>query len=95
MSQDSIKENSPDLGTEWYQFRIQGFLDPSRLEWLGCREFHQISAGETFFSCLIVDQAALHGLLARIRDMNLKLISVIRIEHELNENEVGLHENEQ
>lgn len=95
MSQDSIKENSPDLESEWYQFRIQGFLDPSRSEWLGCPKFHYISAGETIFSCLIADQAGLHGLLAKIRDMNLKLISVIRIEPELNENEVGLYENEE
>jgi hypothetical protein len=47
-----------------------------------------------FFSCLVADQAALHGLLAKIRNMNLKLISVIRFEPELDENEVGLHENE-
>lgn len=95
MSHDSVKKNSPDLESEWYQFRIQGFIDPSRSEWLGCPEFHHISAGETFFSCLVADQAALHGLLAKIRDMNLKLISVIRFEPELDENEVGLHENEE
>ena len=35
--------------------------------------------GETTLSGAVADQAALHGLLARIRDLNLTLISVIRI----------------
>ncbi len=40
------------------------------------------STGETQLSGFIPDQAALHGLLARIRDLNLTLISVNRISAE-------------
>jgi len=36
--------------------------------------------GETILSGVVTDQSALHGLLARIRDLNLSLISVIRVD---------------
>ena len=38
-----------------------------------------LEAGETLLSGPIVDQAALHGLLARIRDLNLTLLSVEQV----------------
>ncbi|MFN2153222.1 MAG: hypothetical protein ACK2T5_16570 [Anaerolineales bacterium] len=34
--------------------------------------------GETLITCSIIDQAALHGLLSKIRDLNLTLISIVR-----------------
>jgi hypothetical protein len=42
--------------------------------------------GETLLTGVVVDQAALHGLLAKIRDLNLRLVSIIR-EGEMGENE--------
>ena len=59
-----------------YQIRIGGQLDPCWSEWLGGMKITSLESGDTFLSGLVVDQTALHGLLAKIRDMNLKLISV-------------------
>ena len=63
-----------------YEIRIQGHLASCWSEWLGCPNFSHTTKGETILSCRVPDQAALHGLLAKIRDMNLKILSVNRIE---------------
>jgi hypothetical protein len=65
-----------------YEIRIEGHLDPSWSEWL---EGMTITIPEESVTCLsgpVVDQAALHGILNRIRDLNLKLLSVKRKEIE-------------
>jgi len=72
--------SSPDSLPNRYEICIQGHLAPCWSEWLGCPNFIHTTSGETILSCRVPDQAALHGLLAKIRDMNLKLISVTRIE---------------
>jgi hypothetical protein len=59
-----------------YEIRIEGQLDPSWSEWLDGMSINSLESGETLLSGPVADQAALHGLLGRIRDMNLKLISV-------------------
>ena len=66
--------NAPEM----YEIRVAGHLSANwaaRFEGLSMR--HQ-PEGETVLSGLL-DQAALHGVLARIRDLGLKLISVKRI----------------
>jgi len=62
-----------------YTIRIKGLLD-HHWEWLEGLTVTHLEAGDTLLSGPIVDQAALHGLLARIRDLNLTLISVERVE---------------
>jgi hypothetical protein len=64
---------------EWYQFRVQGHLAPGWSEWLGGLAITNLDNGEALLVGPVVDQAALHGLLARVRDLNLPLISVNRI----------------
>lgn len=64
-----------------YEIRVKGILDP-QWDWLTGLTLTHTETGETILSGPIVDQAALHGLLARIRDLNLTLISVTRIEPE-------------
>ena len=63
----------------YYDIKVKGRLDS---EWSNWFEGMTISykKGVTTMSGKVVDQAALHGLLIRIRDMGLKLISVNRIE---------------
>ncbi len=85
-------KNLSDVLPEPYEIRIQGILDPKWSDWLECQKVIQTPNGETILSCLITDQTALHGLLAKIRDMNLKLISVTRVDLESDENEVESHE---
>jgi len=58
-----------------YVIRIKGLLDP-HWDWLEGMTVTHLEAGETLLSGPIVDQAALHGLLSRIRDLNLTLLSV-------------------
>lgn len=61
-----------------YAIRVKGFLDP-QWDWLTGLTVTYTETGETILSGSIVDQAALHGLLARIRDLNLTLLSVKQI----------------
>jgi hypothetical protein len=63
-----------------YEIRIKGHLDPrwmARFDWLFMRPE---ADGTTVISGPVPDQAALHGLLQRVRDMGLPLVSVVRIE---------------
>jgi hypothetical protein len=61
-----------------YRIRLKGHLDNKWSEWF---EEMAISSegGETILTGGVADQAALHGLLIRIRDLNLNLLSVERI----------------
>jgi hypothetical protein len=59
-----------------YEIRIEGRLDPSWSEWLDGMTITPLENENTRLSGRVADQAALHGLLNRIRDMNIKLICV-------------------
>jgi hypothetical protein len=61
-----------------YNIRVEGHLDPCWSEWLDGIVIIPLENEETLLSGLIVDQAALHGLLAKVRDLNLNLISIER-----------------
>ncbi len=63
-----------------YQIEIQETLSPDRSEWFEGMEFRVEPEGRTVLRGSVRDQAALHGLLTRLRDLNLTLISVQRIE---------------
>ncbi len=64
------------IGPERYEIRIQGTLGPDWAEWFDGMEIRPGEDGQTILAGEIVDQAALHGLLARVRDLNLTLVSV-------------------
>lgn len=59
-----------------YQFRLKGHLDESWAEWLDDMSIERQSDGTTLITGPIVDQAALFGLLSRLRDLSLPLLSV-------------------
>jgi hypothetical protein len=59
-----------------YEIRIQGTLRPDWSDWFEGMEIRQDGGEQTVLAGMVVDQAALHGLLARVRDLNLTLVSV-------------------
>ena len=63
---------------EYYEIRIGGHLDPCWAERFAGLELTHLKENETRLAGSLPDQAALHGLLERIRDLNLTLISVAR-----------------
>ena len=64
-----------------YQIRVQGELDPCWAEWFEGMEITAV-CHQTILSGTVADQAALHSLLAKIRDLGLPLIAVNYIESE-------------
>ncbi len=64
---------------ETYEIKIQGRLDPRWSDWFAGMRITPLENGETLIAGVLPDQAALHGLLERIRDLNLTLISLTRI----------------
>jgi hypothetical protein len=73
-----------ELAQKVYQIKIQGELPESWSDWFnGLMVEAQTAANGSIITTLtgpIVDQAALHGILDTIRDLNLKLIAVTELE---------------
>ncbi len=65
---------------DWYEIRIQGRLDDRWSTWLDGLDLSHTDDGATVLRGRITDQAALHGLLHKVRDLGLPLLSVARTE---------------
>ena len=63
-----------------YQIRIKGHLGRQWTDWFGDLTITLEDNGVTLLTGPVVDQAALHGLLRKVRDLGMPLISVIRVE---------------
>lgn len=61
---------------EYYEIKIKGYLDQRWSDWFAGLQLTHLEGNETLLSGSLPDQGALHGLLERIRDLNLTLISV-------------------
>jgi hypothetical protein len=77
---------------ERYALRVKEHIDQAWSEWFEGMKMTHTGAGETVLTGPVADQAALHGLLARVRDLNLTLISVNRLEPEAPLGPGGPHE---
>jgi hypothetical protein len=62
------------------EFRIQGHLDDRWAGWFEGLTISREDNGDTLLTGPVVDQAALHGLIKKVRDLGLPLVSVNRIE---------------
>ena len=63
-----------------YKIRLEGHLGFQWIDWFEGLSIALEENGNTLLTGLVVDQAALHGLLKKVRDLGLPLISVFRIE---------------
>jgi hypothetical protein len=66
-------------GPDRYEIRVGAVLDASWSAWFEGLEVTSDERGQTLIAGPVVDQAALHGLLAKVRDLGLPLISVRRV----------------
>jgi hypothetical protein len=64
-----------------YEIRFKGHLDSWWADWFEGMSFNHESDGSTIINGLVVDQAELHGMLRKVRDLGLSLISVIQVGH--------------
>ena len=64
---------------ERYEIRIKGHLDDKWADWFEGLTITREDNGETLLIGPVVDQAALHGLLRKVRDLGMPLLSVTRV----------------
>jgi hypothetical protein len=62
----------------YYELRVQGVLDSRWSAWFEGLQVTSDEHGQTTIAGPVADQAALHGLLAKVRDLGLELLSVHR-----------------
>lgn len=62
-----------------YQIRVQGHLGQQWTEWFDGLTITLAENGDTLFTGPVVDQAALYGLLRKVRDLGLPLLSVVSV----------------
>jgi len=89
MKNDRLKQEDthhPDskYPPEFYEIMIQGQLDSLWGQWFEGMTLSNVENGDSGIACTLIsgqvaDQSALHGLLIKIRDLNLKLLSVRRV----------------
>jgi hypothetical protein len=76
MNERPTPKGDPDAGT--YEIRLTGRLDARWATWFDGFTVDHEGDGITLIRGLVADQAALHGLLQRVRDLGLPLVSVAR-----------------
>jgi hypothetical protein len=79
MANERNPKTNPD-GPMIYQVRIKGQLDRKWIDWFGDVSITLEENGDTLLTCPVIDQAALHGLLKKVRDLGMPLLSVNRVE---------------
>jgi hypothetical protein len=64
-----------------YQIRIKGHLGPEWADWFQGLTITLEINGDTLLTGPVIDQASLHGLLKKVRDLGMPLVSVSPLEH--------------
>ena len=66
-------------GAGWYEIRVKGHLDSRWAAWFDGLSLTHDSDGTTVISGPVLDQAALHGLLHKVRDVGIPLLSIAQV----------------
>jgi len=75
----SESSTGDQLEAGWYEIRLKGHLDSRWAAWFDGLTITHESDGTTVIHGPVVDQAALHGLLRKVRDVGLPLVSVTQV----------------
>ncbi len=78
---NKFKPNTNPSKPTVYRIRVKGHLDSQWTEWFSGMTITLEEDGNTLLTGTVVDQAALHGLLKKVRDLGMPLVSVCPIEH--------------
>ena len=77
---NELKPNGNSHEPMLYQIRLKGHLTAQWADWFDGLAISLEDNGDTLLTGSVIDQAALHGLLKKVRDIGIPLISVHRIE---------------
>lgn len=72
--------DTPISNVQYYEIRLKGHLETRWMKWFNGLVIRLEDNGDTLLTGAVVDQAALHGLLKKVRDLGLPLLSVNRVE---------------
>ncbi len=84
MSSDVSSEFDPGRPTA-YRIRIKGHLGPQWTDWFEGLAIRLDESGDRLLTGLVTDQAALHGLLRKVRDLGMPLVSVRPIRQDVSD----------
>ena len=76
---DEIKEILNQNTNQIYQIKIKGHLGVQWSEWFNGMTITLEDSGDTLLTGIITDQSEMHGLLKKIRDLGMPLISIVDI----------------
>ena len=74
-----VRSYVQSVNSDEYEIRVEGHLGPRWATWFDGLELTAEEDGTTVIRGPVVDQAALHGLLHKVRDIGLPLLSVVRL----------------
>jgi hypothetical protein len=74
-----MRDRQPFDEQQVYEIRVKGVLDERWSGWFDGFSVVPLACGETLMAGPVADQAALHGLLSKIRDLGLPLLALYRV----------------
>jgi hypothetical protein len=73
--------DTPTSNAPYYEIRLKGHLEARWAQWFDGLAITLEEDGDTLLTGPVIDQAALHGLFKKVRDLGMPLVSVSRLEH--------------
>ena len=77
--------DTPTSNAQYYEIRLKGHLEARWVKWFDGLAIRLEDNGDTLLTGPVTDQAALHGLLKKVRDLGLPLLSVNSVEPDAEE----------